>query len=764
MWKFSFQSEKCEDLKSVTKSLCQEHRRINKPVRAMVGKPCSLYESRFVYAVGSVDCVVDSSCQVGKELSRCLGIRSQESLTADVLLQQLYVLTNEYKGPNESFNAVTEKIVNQVYSELDKVLNKQSVQANRQSIDDNVTDVFDKKIIMVGKQFFHVKQVAMNMEIDCSPELCVLHYLSDLQLRLFKKLGVKEHFSIEDILAVMERKTKLWKGKPCKEKKLIINLLRNVHSIIKREHMKTEDLLQYKDSIVAPDEKNVLAPTYELALDDQAVQWRWCRKVRLVHGDVPPNIAKAVGVQSKKTSLIKGFSKGIFSFGQREKLTTRLTGLLIDYPSDVSIFKEFIQNADDAGATEINFIKFFRTQKIAHSIGQNQTLGPALCIYNDAHFTDSDLEGIRNLGIGSKTDDPTKTGQYGLGFNAVYHITDTPSFYSKGPGLGKEGVLCIFDPLFKEIPELDEPGIRCDIDDMDNDFKDILKGYPGFVSEKGTMFRLPLRQEESEISVHCICESQIDKLLGLLRKDASSCLHFLKNINSIAISNYVDGKVCNEFKVEAKLTESDEIRRKQYFDKVKAVCKKNMLDKYGNIDEDRFSVTYNLSIVEGRRKCKRWLVCNQFSSDTKPHEKDTSCKLRQAFAVGDLGLMPEVGISIPVFETENRELQQTHTAFCLLPLPLSTGLPFHLNGHFSVDRGRRKLISSTVGETWNKYLLSSLLPEAFCTSALEVQNRVHDLSEKGLTQANLKKILRQYNEMFPRPLFATDDNWKYFKG
>ncbi|WAR11143.1 SACS-like protein [Mya arenaria] len=350
---------------------------------------------------------------------------------------------------------------------------------------------------MYGKSFYSVKQVAMSMETDCKPELCLLQNLSDLELRLFKKLGVKEHFSKEDIIAVMESKRLLWKDKSCKGKevKLIINLLRNLHSIMEIEHVKIEDLQKHKDFIVAPDENNVLAPTYELALEDQAV--RWSRKVRLVHGDVPPNIAKAVGVQTKKTSLIKRFSKGIFSFGQREKLTTRLNGLLRDYPGDTSIFKEFIQNADDAGATEINFIKFFRTQNIAHSIGRNQVLGPALCIYNNSHFSDSDLDGIRNLGIGSKTDDPTKTGQYGLGFNAVYHITDTPSFYTKGPGLGKEGVLCIFDPLFKDIPDTDEPGIKCDIDDMDDEFKDILKGYPGMKSDVGTMFRLPLRQEKA---------------------------------------------------------------------------------------------------------------------------------------------------------------------------------------------------------------------------------------------------------------------------
>jgi hypothetical protein len=39
------------------------------------------------------------------------------------------------------------------------------------------------------------------------------------------------------------------------------------------------------------------------------------------------------------------------SFGQEERLTVRLRGLIRAYPRSVGIVKEFLQNADDAGAT-----------------------------------------------------------------------------------------------------------------------------------------------------------------------------------------------------------------------------------------------------------------------------------------------------------------------------------------------------------------------------------------------------------------------------
>jgi hypothetical protein len=40
-------------------------------------------------------------------------------------------------------------------------------------------------------------------------------------------------------------------------------------------------------------------------------------------------------------------------FGQKEKLVNRIKDILQRYSSTTCIFKELIQNADDAGATEI---------------------------------------------------------------------------------------------------------------------------------------------------------------------------------------------------------------------------------------------------------------------------------------------------------------------------------------------------------------------------------------------------------------------------
>lgn len=39
--------------------------------------------------------------------------------------------------------------------------------------------------------------------------------------------------------------------------------------------------------------------------------------------------------------------------------------------------------------------------------------GPALCVQNNSVFSERDIESIQKLGVGSKSTDPDKTGQFG---------------------------------------------------------------------------------------------------------------------------------------------------------------------------------------------------------------------------------------------------------------------------------------------------------------------------------------------------------------
>jgi hypothetical protein len=76
---------------------------------------------------------------------------------------------------------------------------------------------------------------------------------------------------------------------------------------------------------------------------------------------------------------------------------------------------ELIQNAEDAGATDLTFTLFADRLEVRH---------------DGRDFTVADVRGICGVGQGTKADDLTQIGAFGIGFKAVYAYTDSPRIYS----------------------------------------------------------------------------------------------------------------------------------------------------------------------------------------------------------------------------------------------------------------------------------------------------------------------------------------------
>lgn len=91
--------------------------------------------------------------------------------------------------------------------------------------------------------------------------------------------------------------------------------------------------------------------------------------------------------------------------------------------------QELIQNADDAGATEVKFLYDSRenaygtSSLITPELSKYQ--GPALYVHNNGLFKEQDWKGIEGIMQGNKRRDPVTAGRFGIGFNSVYHITGT---------------------------------------------------------------------------------------------------------------------------------------------------------------------------------------------------------------------------------------------------------------------------------------------------------------------------------------------------
>lgn len=107
---------------------------------------------------------------------------------------------------------------------------------------------------------------------------------------------------------------------------------------------------------------------------------------------------------------------------QVNPITARLRDILRNY-SSAQLLNELLQNADDAGSTEFKVLLDGRTgafrTKALLSPALAEMQGPALYQFDDAVFDPDDYESIQRVGDGIKMGDPTKTGQFGLGFNSV---------------------------------------------------------------------------------------------------------------------------------------------------------------------------------------------------------------------------------------------------------------------------------------------------------------------------------------------------------
>lgn len=141
---------------------------------------------------------------------------------------------------------------------------------------------------------------------------------------------------------------------------------------------------------------------------------------------------KRIGVKSFTEAVMSIENFFIEDYGLSEELTERIRNLLDGYKDGLAIFKEAIQNADDAGANVLKIcydkrkLKHLKSKLLDKCFASAQ--GPALLFYNDSIFTENDFKAIIKLGAGTKKESKEKIGKFGLGFNSFYNIT--VSFYN----------------------------------------------------------------------------------------------------------------------------------------------------------------------------------------------------------------------------------------------------------------------------------------------------------------------------------------------
>ena len=668
-----------------------------------------------------VDLCVPSHVKTFLELEKLVNLRH--------IVTQLDVASRT----DVSLNLVQFEIVKTVC--LEAYRNLQAALNNNQIDEYQVKSIFqDEKFILAGREFVDTKHVAFELPVDCSPYLYKLR--DDLAKpfgTLMKSAGVKEFYESSDFVTSLEEMKKTFDDTALDKK----NLQVAVHlACLLGECLKDCDAADEKQQpIYIPDSQGIMQPARKLCIQDCL----WIsdeNDVYYANSMIPHPICRTLGVKTRRAEALSRFAFGI-PFGQKEKLTNRLQRLLQAYPCEKEILKELLQNADDAEATEICFIKDPRRHPDERVFEDSwkPLQGPALCVYNNKPFTEVDIKGIQNLGEGSKGDDPNKTGQYGVGFNAVYHLTDVPTFSSSGDEIGD--VLCAFDPNCTYVPGANqwEPGrMFKETTKLRRNFPDVFSCYNDdhFPLRNSTMFRFPLRTEEmashSKISDRPVTLEKLTEMMESLKGELFEVLLFVNNVRKITLCDIDEnGEVVNSYFVKAEISEEDSLVRQSFSTYVKDIG--GSVKQNGNespIEAAVKTCSYVLNLEDSSGNKERWLIVQRIGFERKVNDS-----IIDAYQKHDLGMLPRGGVAclLQRKSVENEPVQRTKKVYCFLPLPIETNLPVHINGHFALDHEARTNFwrneSGGYKRDWNNVLMSDIITSCYLTLLDKVRSFYH---------------------------------------
>ena len=714
-----------------------------------------MYDERYKFVAGSSQPILDESesgcSRLSKKTRHLFGFSSRKPSAHEVLSQLEHAIQAIVHSPHVIKSL--EQVFHCIYDYLQELLLEPDGERITHALQ-------EKKWILVQGKCLSASRLAFTWKRFGEPYLNEMpQNLASKYRRLFQATGVKEHFSTKDVITALYELDEEKQGGSLstKEFKVAKSLIEEI-SEVSDESFETE-----RGKIPLPDHNLFLQPAEKLAIND--APWVAAMSgIDYVHKDLPIDLAHRFGAVDIRTKKLSKISRPIGrEFGQREELTDRLKGILKAYPCDVGVLKELVQNADDAGATEIHFIVDPRNHPTDQLWSDNwkELQGPALCVYNNRPFSEEDLEGIQRLGIGSKTDDPTKTGQYGIGFNAVYHLTDCPSFITNGD------TLCILDPLCRYAPQAtkENPGriIGPIGGEERSDFRDVFPCYLEnlFDLTSATMFRLPLRtQSTSSISQRRVSHTEMMKFMNLLAYEAKEIILFLNHVKTITLSEIKGDQLEEIYSVTAQLTPHDEEKRAGLANhiKVSKTLETNQIEWLG--------ITYPLLVQEHGLRQEKWLIHQCIGL-----QKSTSEEVPNG---GRFGLLPRGGIAAKVSEKSenskfyfNERSEPRHKAFCFLPLPVDTGLPVHVNGHFYLDSARRNLWrdekNEGFGSQWNHFIKTKILSQAYISLMLVARCHLPGSKEEDATcfprEHNLHEGMRWYHNLFPN-FKSLESQWK----
>lgn len=414
-----------------------------------------------------------------------------------------------------------------------------------------------------------------------------------------------------------------------------------------------------------------------------------------------------------------------FEVEYEEDLISRIQDLIDGYDKD-SILKEYLQNADDSGATEliVTYDKqnYLHLQKTDYEPASNS----ALLIYNNSKFKQKDFEKIVIISAKGKKDDANSTGRFGQGFSSSFSISDHPSFISNGRAYW-------FDVLRKAVSK-DKSRKRIQ-GWSEKDFDEIKSWIDTFKvaglkkNFEGTIFRLPLRNEDtsktSEISNEIFTFQDFLKWVDDW-KNSSDRLLFLRHIHRLVLQE-VDETGNKIIHLDIKTENIDKIEKinnsiqNELGGQLLEICKK-WEQNDGQLPLFKYKHKFKINYLDRRTKGyleekKTWAVVNGLFRGEDNSLIECAKKVL-TITPNPRKVLPWAGVAVELND-ENRLIKNESMFFTFLPLPIKSKYPIHIHGWFDLNPKRTEVTSSGSGndkETliqWNELLLKEGVGKAW---------------------------------------------------
>ncbi|CAG2253104.1 Sacsin [Mytilus edulis] len=160
-------------------------------------------------------------------------------------------------------------------------------------------------------------------------------------------------------------------------------------------------------------------------------------------------------------------------------------------------------------------------------------------------------------------------------------------------------------------------------------------------------------------------------------------------------------------------------------------------------------INYIADINDSLGKKNKWLIVRRLGFSLS-----TSCpqSIQDAYQNGDLGLLPRGGVAVPI-QSITTNIMTRGRIFCFLPLPLETGLPIHVNGHFALEHEARRNLwtdeEKGYRSAWNNHLINDIIAPSYALALLKMRDELDLQTGRPDKKRQLNRKLNLFHSYLP---------------